>query len=86
MGAKNKEEQNPENDQTQPAKPQRPRIRIFKSHNEQRKEMYVYWASITPEKRIENMIDLIIMSFGLESDPLFYKNLEKKIKISSYKQ
>jgi len=81
-----KEMDNKSKDGNKPFKFPKPTIRIFKHPDEQREEMYVYWASISPEKRIENMMDLIIMSFGLENDQLFYKNLEKKITISSYKQ
>lgn len=57
---------------------------MFKHPDEQREEMYVYWASISPEQRMENMIDLIIMSFGIDQKQLSNPFLTKRIRIISY--
>jgi len=55
-----------EQGKTETAAPKKePRMRIFKNHDEQREEMYEYWASLTPVQRMAGLHDLIVMSFGL---------------------
>jgi len=58
-----------------------PRIRIFKDHDEQREEMYKYWASITPVQRMADLRDLIIMSFGLTPEKIKKAVSSRKITI-----
>ncbi len=67
-----------------PYKFPKPTIRIFKHPDEQREEMYLYWASISPEQRMMHLKEMIIISFGLTPEKLANPGLINKITIVSY--
>jgi len=59
----------------------RPKIRIFNSYEEQREEMYKYWASITPLQRMAHLLEMTIAFYGLTPEKLKNPGLVNKIKI-----
>jgi hypothetical protein len=61
----------------------KPRIRFFNSYEEQREEMYAYWANITPIQRMAHLLEMIIMSYGLTPELLAKPRIDKRIKIIS---
>ena len=59
----------------------KPTIRFFKSVNEQREEMYEYWASLSSVQLMANMTEMIIMAFALTPEKLANPGLKNKITI-----
>lgn len=45
--------------------PAKKKLRIFNSFLEQEQEMINYWASITPQKRLEHLYEMIKISYRI---------------------
>jgi len=56
-------------------------LKFFNSYEEQREEMYKYWASISPLQRMAHLLEMIIMFYGLDPKNLKNPKLDNKIKI-----
>ena len=48
--------------------PAKKKLRIFNSFKEQEDEMIAYWASITPQKRLEHLYEMIKISFRITEE------------------
>lgn len=59
------------------------KIIICNSFEEQEDDMRKYWASLSPEKRMLNLHELICISFGLTPEKIKNPGLSDKIYIPS---
>lgn len=57
------------------------KLRIFNSFREQEEEMIAYWASITPQKRLEHLYEMIKISFRITEEEARTAKSNRKLTI-----